>query len=73
MEKTNIQKTITLNHHILVRSYDKNRCSPDCYQVHKENGVYHCDLFDEDVDRGDDEERNDYHFERCDECKEKAV
>lgn len=41
-----------------------------CQWLEKIRGTYHCSIWDEEVDLGDDEETDDYLFHRCRQCKD---
>ena len=63
-----MEKIIKINHVIKVLDRDKERCSSKCSYTEKINGIYHCNLFNKEIDEGDDDDR--YIFVRCQECKD---
>lgn len=53
---------------IEVNDKDPDRCAISCNHIRKIRGNYHCTLFDEDVDTGDDDQIG-YGFKRAEKCK----
>ena len=67
-EFQDISSTISPKFEILYREYDNKRCSYRCPQIDKIDGTYHCTLFNQEVDKGDDDITGDYLFLRCSKC-----
>jgi hypothetical protein len=65
----NVKLQIFLKKEIWVNGLDNKRCSHKCPYVAKKQGLYHCFLFDKNVDTDTfEDDAIGYGFERTQEC-----